>query len=126
MLLVSTKTIPNKRIIYEKGVVTSSVVMSRHIIKDLTAGFKSIVGGELTNYTEMIENANQFIQDRFIQQAKQQGANAIVNVTFKMEMVHKNMRTVDIMQGLIPLDIPIGSVRSHIQLIGYGTLVVVE
>lgn len=57
MIMTTTETIAGKQITEVKGLVTSSIVQSRHIGKDLLAGLKSVVGGELKSYTEMLEDS---------------------------------------------------------------------
>ena len=57
MIMTTTETVAGKQITEVKGLVTSSIVQSRHIGKDLLAGLKSVVGGELKSYTEMLEDS---------------------------------------------------------------------
>ncbi|MFD3448124.1 YbjQ family protein [Microbacteriaceae bacterium 4G12] len=84
MLIVSTDTIAGKTITEVKGIVTSSVVQSRNIGKDLLAGLKSIVGGELKSYTEMLEDSKAVVKERIITQAQDLGANAIIGFRFEL------------------------------------------
>lgn len=83
MLIVTTETISGKELEL-KGLVTSSIVQSRNIGKDLMAGLKSLVGGELTGYTEMLEDSKQMALERIIKEAKQLGADAIVGFKFEL------------------------------------------
>ena len=64
------------------GLVKGSTVQSKHIGKDIGAGFKSIIGGELKSYTEMMEEARQTATERMTAEANALGADAIVNVRF--------------------------------------------
>ena len=64
------------------GLVKGSTVQSKHIGKDIGAGFKSIIGGELRSYTEMMEEARQTATERMTAEANALGADAIVNVRF--------------------------------------------
>lgn len=84
MLIVTTETIVNKSIVEAKGLVTSSVVQSRNIGKDIVSGLKSIVGGELKSYTEMLEDSKKMVKERLIKQAEELGANAIVGLRFEL------------------------------------------
>ncbi|MFJ8356814.1 YbjQ family protein [Bacillus paramycoides] len=84
MLIVTTETIVNKSIVEVKGLVTSSVVQSRNIGKDIVSSLKSIVGGELKSYTEMIEDSKKMVKERLIKQAEELGANAIVGLRFEL------------------------------------------
>ncbi|MFJ8527470.1 YbjQ family protein [Bacillus sp. NPDC094106] len=84
MLIVTTETIVNKSIVEVKGLVTSSVVQSRNIGKDIVSSLKSIVGGELKSYTEMLEDSKEMVKERLIKQAEELGANAIVGLRFEL------------------------------------------
>lgn len=64
------------------GLVKGTVVSSKHIGKDLGAGLKGIVGGELKGYTEMLSEARTIATDRMIAEAETLGADAIINVRF--------------------------------------------
>ena len=82
MLLSTTETVPGKTIREFYGVVTGSTVRAKHIGKDILAGLKNIVGGELKGYTELLQEARQEALERMIAQAQSVGANAVVNVRF--------------------------------------------
>jgi uncharacterized protein YbjQ (UPF0145 family) len=82
MLLSTTETVPGKTIREFFGVVSGSTVRAKHIGKDIMAGLKNIVGGELKGYTELLQEARQEALERMIQQAESVGANAVVNVRF--------------------------------------------
>ena len=82
MLLSTTETVPGKTIREFFGVVSGSTVRAKHIGKDIMAGLKNIVGGELKGYTELLQEARQEALERMIQQADSVGANAVVNVRF--------------------------------------------
>ena len=81
MLLVNTETIPGKNL-ETLGLVKGSTIQSKHIGKDIAAGFKTIVGGELKGYTEMMEDARRVATERMIAEAQVLGADAIVCVRF--------------------------------------------
>lgn len=81
MLLSTLHTMPNKN--FEVlGIVEGSTVQSKHLGRDLGAGFKTIVGGELKGYTEMLEEAREEATDRLIKQAKDLGADAVIGVYY--------------------------------------------
>ena len=82
MQLSNIEQIPGKQITEHLGVVTGSTVRAKHIGKDIMAGLKNIVGGELTAYTELLSEARQEATQRMIQEAEQLGANAVINVRF--------------------------------------------
>ena len=80
MIIVNTESIPGKRIVEVKGLVQGNTVRAKHVGRDIAAGFKNIVGGELKGYTELLVESRQEAMSRMIEQATQLGANAIVNV----------------------------------------------
>jgi uncharacterized protein YbjQ (UPF0145 family) len=81
MILVNTDYITGYNLLM-LGLVKGSTVQSKHIGKDLGASFKSIVGGELKGYTEMMEDARKEATARMIREAESMGADAVVNVRF--------------------------------------------
>jgi uncharacterized protein YbjQ (UPF0145 family) len=87
MIISNTQEIPGKRIVEFYGVVSGSTVRAKHIGRDIAAGFKNIVGGELRGYTELLSEARGEAIRRMSQQAQEQGANAIVNVRFATSSV---------------------------------------
>ena len=80
MLIVTTESIPGKQIIEVKGLVKGSTVRSKNIGKDIGSSFKNLVGGELNSYNEMLTEARQIAIGRMVEDAKAQGANAIVGL----------------------------------------------
>ena len=80
MLMVTTDSIVGKEIVEVNGLVKGSTVQSKHIGKDIGASLKTIVGGELTGYNEMLVEARQIALGRMMDDAKKLGANAIVGV----------------------------------------------
>ncbi|MCG0033194.1 heavy metal-binding domain-containing protein [Vibrio parahaemolyticus] len=82
MIYTTTDTSPGKEIAEVRGVVTGNVVQSKHIGRDLMAGLKSIVGGEIRGYTEMMTEARDIAIQRMVEQANQKGADAIVGIRF--------------------------------------------
>ncbi|EGR1477743.1 heavy metal-binding domain-containing protein [Vibrio parahaemolyticus] len=82
MIYTTTDTIPGKEIAEVRGVVMGNVVQSKHIGRDLVAGLKSIVGGEIRGYTEMMTEARDIAIQRMVEQANQKGADAIVGIRF--------------------------------------------
>jgi uncharacterized protein YbjQ (UPF0145 family) len=87
MLLTNIETIPGKTIAVCHGVVSGSSVRSKHVGRDIMAGLKNIVGGELRGYTELLEESREQATERMKAQASQMGANAIVNVRFSTSSV---------------------------------------
>lgn len=82
MILVNTDNIPGKEITEVIGLVRGSTIQSKHIGKDIVASLKTIVGGEINEYTKMLEQARQIAIKRMVDDAESQGANAVVNIRF--------------------------------------------
>ena len=80
MIIVTTHTVPGMEIERVVGLVRGSVVQSKNIGKDFMAGFKSMVGGEIRDYTEMMDQAREISISRMVQQAQALGADAIVGM----------------------------------------------
>ena len=80
MILVTTDTIPGKEIKESLGIVKGQVVQSKHIGRDFMAGLKTIVGGEISGYTEMLDEARRIATQRMIDEANSMGADAIIGV----------------------------------------------
>jgi uncharacterized protein YbjQ (UPF0145 family) len=81
MILVTTDYIAGKEL-EMLGMVRGSTVQTKHIGKDITQGLKSIVGGELTSYTDMMNNARALATERMKKEAEALGADAIVSVRY--------------------------------------------
>jgi uncharacterized protein YbjQ (UPF0145 family) len=81
MVLVNISEIPGKKIEI-LGMVKGSVVQSKHVGRDIMAGFKTIVGGEIKGYTEMLNEARQIATKRMVDEAEKLGADAVLKVTY--------------------------------------------
>lgn len=82
MLISNIEIIPNMRITQHLGLVQGSTVRAKHAGKDIMAGFKNIFGGELSSYTELLQESRDEAIERMSQQAEAIGANAVINVRF--------------------------------------------
>ena len=82
MLLVTTDNIPGKNL-EVLGMVRGNVVRAKHIGRDIMASFKTIVGGEIRGYTELMNEARDTATQRMVEQAQHYGANAIICVRFE-------------------------------------------
>jgi uncharacterized protein YbjQ (UPF0145 family) len=82
MELSNLEVIPGKQVVRHLGLVQGSTVRSKHAGRDIMAGFKNLVGGELKGYTELLVEARQEAIERMVAQAAAIGANAVVNVRF--------------------------------------------
>lgn len=90
MIIVTTDFIPGKEIKELKGFVRGNTIHSKNIGKDILAGLKTIVGGEIKQYTEMMEQARQIAIGRMVEDAKAKGANAIICVRLQSSAVMQN------------------------------------
>ncbi len=82
MIVVTTESIAKKRVTRTLGAVKGNTVRACHLGEDLMAFVKNLVGGELTEYTEVIAQAREQALDRMVQEARQLGANAILGLRF--------------------------------------------
>ena len=87
MLVVTTNDIPGRRIISVLGLVQGSTVQSKHIGRDIGASIKSIVGGEITGYSEMMEEARTIAAERMVREAEMLGANAVVGMRYQTSTI---------------------------------------
>lgn len=87
MILTNIDRVPGMRIAEHYGLVSGSTVRAKHIGRDIMAGLKNIVGGELKGYTELLSEARQQALNRMIAQARSVGANAVINVRFATSAV---------------------------------------
>ena len=81
MLLVNTEQIPGQayRVL---GLVRGSTIQTRHLGKDIGSGLKTLVGGELKSYTEMMDQARELATQRMHDEAARMGADAVVNIRY--------------------------------------------
>ena len=87
MIIVNTETIPGMQIVQLKGLVQGNTIRAKHAGRDIMAGLKNLVGGELKGYTELMTEARREAMTRMIAQAEELQANAIVNVRFSTSSV---------------------------------------
>src|SRR5210317_2011954 len=87
MIITTTETVPGREIIEILDIARGSTVRARHVGRDIFAGLKNIVGGEIDEYTRLQARAREQAIDRMILDAEDLGADAIVNVRFTTAMV---------------------------------------
>ncbi|MCP4590586.1 MAG: YbjQ family protein [bacterium] len=87
MVIVNTETVPGYTITELKGLVQGNTIRAKHMGRDIAAGFKNLVGGELKGYTELLTEARRQALERMMAQAQELGANAVVNVRFTTSAV---------------------------------------
>lgn len=89
MILVNTDYIPGKK--FEIiGMVRGTMVQSVHIGKDILNSFKTIVGGELTSYTEMMNESRAVATRRMAEDAASMGADAVINIRYASSQIVQN------------------------------------
>jgi len=104
MLVVTTENLVGYRVTDVKGQVFGVVVRSRGLAGNLMAGLRSIFGGEITEYTSLLEEARRHAIDRMVKNAKAMGGNAVVMMRFDSSEIGQTMS----------------------EIVAYGTVVVAE
>lgn len=87
MILVNTPEIPNKTITETHGIVRGSTVRARNMGRDIFAGLRNIIGGEINEYTKLLAESREQATQRLIEEAQRMGANAVVNIRFTTSTV---------------------------------------
>ena len=104
MIVTTTAGINGKRVVRTLGIVRGNTIRARHVGRDIVAGLRNIVGGEISEYTKLMAEAREQALDRMVEEAASLGANAVVEVRFT---------TSEVMAGAA-------------ELLAYGTAVLVE
>ena len=87
MIVTTTDAVPGKKVKKILGVVKGNTVRAKNIGRDIAAGFKNIVGGEIKSYTDLLVQAREESYNRMVNQAIDLEADAIINVRFMTSMV---------------------------------------
>jgi len=87
MIVVTTEHIEGRKITETLGLAKGSTIRARHVGRDVMAGLRNIVGGEVKDYTVMLAQAREEALQRMIEQGEKMGANAIVGARFVTSMV---------------------------------------
>lgn len=90
MILTTSDQIEGKTITNTIGLVRGSTIRARHVGRDIMAGLRSLVGGEITDYTKMMAEAREQAIQRMVEDAEKQGANAVVGMKFTTSMIMSN------------------------------------
>ncbi len=104
ILVVTTPDVPGRQVDRVIGLVRGNTVRARHIGKDIMAGLKTIVGGEIHEYGKLLAESREQALDRMMAEAESLGANAILNVRFATSMV----------------------IQGSAEMLAYGTAVVLQ
>ena len=87
MIIVTSENIANKRVVKTLGMVRGNTVRARHIGKDILAGLRNIVGGEIHEYAKLIAESREQTLDRMVAEAHTLGANAIITTRFSTSVM---------------------------------------
>ncbi len=87
MIFTNIGIVPGKEIVEHYGIVQGSTVRAKHIGRDFMATLKNLVGGELRGYTELLQDSREEAMARMGEQARQLGANAVINIRFATSSV---------------------------------------
>ena len=104
MIVATSDFIPGKKIVKVIGLAKGNTIRARHLGRDIAAGLKNIVGGEIRDYTKMMAESREQALDRMIESAESMGANAVITVRFSTSMI----------------------MQSASEILAYGTAIVVE
>lgn len=85
--LLTIHDVPTKKIVKVLGYVKGSTVRTKHVGKDFMASLRGLVGGEVTSYTEMMNEARQIATERLLQDAEELGANAVIGFRLQSSTV---------------------------------------
>ncbi len=90
MIVATSEQIEGKKITKTIGLVKGSTIRARHLGRDIMAGLRGMVGGEVTDYTKMMAQSREEALKRMIEDAEKKGANAVVSMRFATSMVMQN------------------------------------
>jgi len=104
MIITTTNDVPGRKVTELKGFVQGSTVKTKHIGRDIGASFKTLVGGEIRGYSDLMREAREEAISRMMEEAEEKGANAIISMRYQTAQV----------------------MDSAAEVVAYGTAVVVE
>ncbi len=87
MILINTDNIPGKEITEVLGLVKGSTIRAKHVGKDIVSGLRMLVGGEMKEYAEMLEEARSIALAKMTKQAESLGADAVINIRFSTSLL---------------------------------------
>lgn len=87
IIVSTTNEIPGKKIVENLGIVRGNTVRARNIGRDIGAGFKNLIGGEIKTYTELISQSRDEAYNRMINRAIEMGADAVIGFRFTTSMI---------------------------------------
>ena len=87
MIITTSGRVEGREIIKTVGLVKGNTIRARHVGRDIKAGLKSIIGGEITDYTQMMSDARDEAVQRMVEDAEKKGANAVISMRFATSMI---------------------------------------
>jgi uncharacterized protein YbjQ (UPF0145 family) len=87
MIVTTSDRVEGKSIVKTIGLVSGNTIRAKHVGKDIMAQFRGIVGGEITEYTEMMNEARDEAVRRMVEDAEKKGANAVIGMRFSTAMI---------------------------------------
>lgn len=87
IIVVTTPEIPAKNIVRTLGLVRGNTIRARHVGKDIMAGLRNLVGGEVTEYAKLLAESREQALDRMVEQAEELGANAVIGLQFQTSVI---------------------------------------
>ena len=87
MIIVTSPNIPGKKITRTLGLVRGNTIRARHVGKDIMAGLRNLVGGEVTEYAKLLAESREQALDRMQEEAEQLGADAIISLQFQTSVI---------------------------------------
>jgi len=103
-LVATAPTLPGHRVVRTIGLVRGNTIRARHVGRDILAGLRNVVGGEIQEYTKLMAESREQALDRMVEEAHRLGANAVLSVRFSTSLI----------------------MGRAAELLAYGTAVVVE
>jgi len=104
VIITTSEQVEGKKIVKTIGLVKGNTIRARHVGRDIKAGLKSIIGGEISDYTKMMSEAREQAIQRMVEDAEKKGANAVIGTRFATSMI----------------------MQSASEVLAYGTAVVLE
>lgn len=104
MIITNIEKVPGKKIVEHYGLVAGNTVRAKHVGRDIMAGLKNLVGGELIGYTELLMEARDEAMERMKKQAHAMGANAIINVRFATSSIAQGASELYVYGTAVKLD----------------------
>ena len=86
-IVVTSPTVPGKAVVRTLGLVSGNSVRARHVGKDILAGLRNLVGGEIIEYAKLLAESREQALDRMVTQAEKRGANAVVSMQFSTSVI---------------------------------------